>query len=507
MALVVMLAAPFLLKSMLASASLRTASAGRSAAGAALLLASASIAVAMVLGVAARTARSLSVPGHPGPLALYPGGRRGLAASHLWGEVARTGLWLLFFFYLFYGALIGRLADRPLLTVPAHLLAHVLVLAVGGVFAYRSTLRMIEAHPGVGRAIYLGASAGAVVAFLALAASPTILGDLTPGVVVWLGAHFDPVAAVYPPLTVFVQPGESLLVPAGWLAGIAVSAVLASAMALPLMREPSPAFLGDAEPSEERRFINSFRERRSRTLPGGTDVHLFFLKDVWLPAARHPLRLFTRQWALLALALTPPVVLWQLRREGRVSDLASEAALWGTLMALPSLAAYLNGLMALGSEGRAFALIRPFLRPATLWRSKVLSVLAAVVPSGFTYGLIVGAAGAGLGLEPGPLRAAGVGGLAAVVASVNAVALGFLFPDFRRRGVLAPGASPPARRLFELLALYGIGLSVVTLVLTRTAAIPPGMLAPILITTATLGLTLGWVITLVALHRLPRLEI
>ena len=104
-------------------------------------------------------------------------------------------------------------------------------------------------------------------------------------------------------------------------------------------------------------------------------IRLFFLKDILLPTTRSPHRFLTRQWILLAVAVTAPVVMWQLRREGRVSEIAAEAALWGVVMALPSVAAYLSGLGSLGREGPELALIRPFLRPATLWGYKVLPVL------------------------------------------------------------------------------------------------------------------------------------
>ncbi len=74
MTLMVMLAIPFLMKSMLGSASLRAASASRGAAGVILALAHAATVVALILGVAARTARSLIVEKQEEPLALYPVG-------------------------------------------------------------------------------------------------------------------------------------------------------------------------------------------------------------------------------------------------------------------------------------------------------------------------------------------------------------------------------------------------------------------------------------------------
>ena len=89
---------------------------------------------------------------------------------------------------------------------------------------------------------------------------------------------------------------------------------------------------------------------------------------------------------------------------------------------------------------------------------------------------------------------------------MNAVALGFLSPDFGRRSVLATGASMTARRLFEILALYGIGVGVVTRVMTRTEVLPAEVFTITLVTTAGLGVTMGGIITFFALRRLPYLE-
>jgi hypothetical protein len=235
-------------------------------------------------------------------------------------------------------------------------------------------------------------------------------------------------------------------------------------------------------------------------------VHLFFLKDILLPATRNPQRTFLRIWVLLALAITWPVALWQLRREGRVSEITAEAVLWGVVMVLPSITAYLHGLGSLGREGPVLALMRPVVRPATLWRYKVLAVLVTVLSTGVIYGALTGAVAAGLGLEPGPRQGAGLGGLAAVVATPIAVALGFLFPDFRCQSALATGAAWPARRLFEGLALYGIGTGAAARVMTRTGVLPPDLLGAVLIITAGFAVTLAGILTLFALSRFTRLE-
>jgi hypothetical protein len=456
--------------------------------------------------VVGTTSRTLIVESTQDPLALYPAGRCGLAAYHLWGEVARTVLWLLFLFYLFFSALITGLTTRPLLVLPMHVIAHVLVLGALGVLAYRSSLRIRENRPSLGRSLNIGAGVGFMLAFLAMAGSGAFLENLTPAVLAQIGAWFHRAAVLYPPLAALVQPSESLLDSAVWAVGVVVAPIVATKAADRLVRQPSPLVLGDVQAPRERSFTSTFRRQwrsESRRMAG---VRLFFLKDILLPTTRNRRRFLTKQWALLAVAVTAPVLIWQLRREGRMGEIAAEAALWGVVMALPSIAAYLSGLGSLGREGPGLGLLRPFLRPFTLWGYKVLPVLATVVPYGLVYGAVLGAMTAELGLGPGPLQAAGVGGLTGIVATVNAVALGFLLPDFARRSVLALGASRMAMRLFEVLAIYGIGVGVTARVLSRADVFPTQAFAPILVTTAGLGVTLEGIITFFALRRLSFLE-
>ena len=439
-------------------------------------------------------------------MALYPNGRRGLAAYHLWGEGGRTSIWLLFIFYLFFASLISSLTPRPLLVLPTHFIAHVLVLAAIGTLVYRSSLRVLERRPAVGRTLHVGAGVSFILAFLAMVGSGAFLDDLTPAALARFDAWFDQAAVFYPPLATLVRPADNLLGPAVWAAGVVVAPVVAMATAARLVREPSPLVLDEVEAPGGRSFHSTFRNpwpSESREIAG---VRLFFLKDVLLPTIRNPRGFLIRQWILLAASVTAPVLIWQLRREGRVSEIAAEAALWGVAMAIPSIAAYTNGLGTLGREGSGLALIRPFLRPVTLWSYKVLPVLATVVPHGLVYGAVMGGTASGLGLEPGPVSAAGLGGLAGVVAAVNAVALGFLSPDFARDSVLATGASRTARRLFEILAAYGIGVGIVTRVVTRTGVAPTELFAPMLVIAAGLGLSIGGVITLCAVRRLSLLE-
>ena len=156
--------------------------------------------------------------------------------------------------------------------------------------------------------------------------------------------------------------------------------------------------------------------------------------------------------------------------------------------------------------GPALALIRPLVRPADLLAYKTLAVLASVVPAGLVYGGAAGALSQALGMRPGSVVAAGVGGLTAAVAAAFAVSLAFLFPDFERRNVLVPGASRMARYLFVSVALYGAGAVAGLRWLTRSGIIPPNTFGPGLIATAGIGIASTGIVMLLALRRFPHLE-
>ncbi len=261
-ALIFVLAAPFLMKGMLVKSSLRAASTSRDLALVMLVWAHAAALVALVLGVIGHTARELTVEDKKEPLALYPGGRHGLAAYHVGGLVSRACLGLLFFFYLFFGALIHGLTPRPFLVVPMHLIAHVLVFGACGVLAYRATLRWLERRPSRGRALDVGAGIGSILAFLAMAGSGILLEGLEPTTLARLGVWFDTVAVFYPPLAPLAQPSERLLGPTVWVTAMVVTPVIALSVAGRLVRDPSPLLLGEVES------------------PGGTQLRRQF-PDIW----------------------------------------------------------------------------------------------------------------------------------------------------------------------------------------------------------------------------------
>ena len=114
LAVAIMVAAPFLMKRTLVSSTLRQASMNEDSGWVVLWTAHLFMMTALVLFVAAQTARSLIVDRRDEALAHYPHARQGLAAFHLWGGVVATRALMLFaFFYLFYGSLVSRLAVQP----------------------------------------------------------------------------------------------------------------------------------------------------------------------------------------------------------------------------------------------------------------------------------------------------------------------------------------------------------------------------------------------------------
>ena len=506
LALAVMLGSPFLMKSMLVTASLRAADANGDMGLVLLTCAHLALAVSLVLGVIGQTARDLIVERKDDPLAFHPDGRLGLAAYHLCNVVTVASLVILSFFYLFFGALIPGLTHRPLLAIPMHVTAHALVLCTLGVVAYRSSLRLHEWRPALGRSLDIGAGGGSILAFLVMAASGTFFMDLEPATLSRLGGWSERAAVFYPPLAALIPETEGLLGPSAWATGVLLATLIALATVRRPLREPSRLLFGEIGTPLGRSFSSIFRAASRPQRHGLPHLRIFFLKDIVLPARRHLQRSFVRNWVLLGIAVTVPVALWQLRREGWMTETAAEAVLWGVVMLLPAITAYVHGLGSLGREGDMLTLLRTTLRPAQILGYKLLPVLLVVVWSGLVFGAIAGGVSAGLALEPGPLEASAIGGLTAIVAALNAVALGFLFPDFRRRSVLAKGSSWAGRRSFEGLAVNGIGIGVAARAMAGTPLLPTHSLPGILVLTAGLGLVLAGILAFFALRRFPELE-
>ena len=265
--------------------------------------------------------------------------------------------------------------------------------------------------------------------------------------------------------------------------------------------------LGEAQGRVTHRFKSVFggwkRPSSHRIVHG---ARMFFLKDVLLGPIRSPQGFMRRQAVFLGTVGLASYLAWGLLHEGLVGENEAEALVLGLLVFLVCAAAYLRGLGSLGSEGPALALIRPVVRPADLLGYKTLAVLASVVPAGLVYGGAAGALSQALGMRPGPVVAAGIGGLAATVAAAVAVSLAFLFPDFERQDVLVPGASRMARYLFVSVALYGAGVVAGLRWMTRSGILPPSIFVPGLITTAGIGMVLTGIVMMLALRRFPHLE-
>ena len=197
---------------------------------------------------------------------------------------------------------------------------------------------------------------------------------------------------------------------------------------------------------------------------------------------------------------------WGLLQERLIGENEAEALVLGLVVLLVCAAAYLRGLGSLGSEGPALALLRPVTRPSHLMGYKTVAVFASVVPAGLVYGAGAGALSQSLGMRPGPLVSAGIGGLTTMVAAAFAVSLAFLFPDFDRQNVLVPGASRMGRYTFISVALYSAGVVAGLRWMTRSGMLQSSMFVPSLVTMAGVGMALTGVVMMLALRRFPHLE-
>ena len=311
-AIATMVAAPFLMKSLLVSSALRQASMNEHAGWVVLWTAHLFMMAALVLFVAARTARSLIVDPRDDPLAHYPHARQGLAAFHLWIEiVTATTLMLLALFYLFYGPLVSRLAARPLMGMLLHVIGHTVVALALGAVAYRLTLRALERRPTWGRRIYHTTSFPGVLAFVMIAGGPQLLLDFVPGRIDELHSIFESAGRFYVPVTALIAstvwPGPLL----GWLFGVGVAGAIALGAAAPLVRTPSRIVLGEVQGLVNRRFKSVFGGRKSpsthRVVHG---ARMFFLKDVLLGPVRSPQGFIRQQGIFLGTVGLAPALAW-----------------------------------------------------------------------------------------------------------------------------------------------------------------------------------------------------
>ncbi len=367
-AVATMLVTPFLMKSLLVSSTLRQTSMNEDSGWVVLWTAHLFMTVALVLFVAARTARSVIVDRRQDALAQYPHARQGLAAFHLWGEtVTANTLMLLAFFYLFYGPLVGRLAVHPVMGTPLHVIGHAVVMLALGAVTYRLTLRTLERRPTWGPRIYNMTSLPGVLAFVMIAGGPQLLLDFAPDGIDELRSILNGAGRFYPPVAALigsaVRPGPLL----AWLVGVGVAGAIALGAAAPLIRTPSILLLGEVQGPVNRRFRSVFGGWKSpsshRVVHG---ARMFFLKDVLLGPIRSPRWFMGRQAGFLGTVALACYLAWGLLQESLIGESEAEALVLGLLVFLVCAAAYLRGLGSLGSEGPALALLRPVVRPSGL---------------------------------------------------------------------------------------------------------------------------------------------
>ena len=387
-----------------------------------------------------------------------------------------------------------------------HVIGHTFIALALGAVAYRLTLRTLERRPHWGRLIYHTTSYSGALAFVMIAAGPRFLLDFAPDRIADLRSLFESAGRFYTPVTALATTTAEPATLLGWLIGVAVAGAIGLGAAAPLVQTPSPLLLGEIQGPPSVRFKSVFGGAKSpsrRSVVHG--ARIFFLKDVLLGPLRSPQAFMRRQGVFFGTVGLASYLAWGLLQERLIGENEAEALVLGLVVLLVCAAAYIRGLGTLGSEGPAFTLLRPFVRPSDLMGYKTVAAVVAVTPAGLAYGTLAGGLPLVLNMRPGPLDAAAIGGLSAVVASGFAVSLSFLFPDFERRNVLVPGSSRLGRLVFISVASYGVvvaGLRWTTL----TGMLPAKMFVPGVMTAAGVGIALTGVAMILALRRFPHLE-
>ena len=189
---------------------------------------------------------------------------------------------------------------------------------------------------------------------------------------------------------------------------------------------------------------------------------MFWRKDIVVPYSREPRRYLFHQVNLLWWGIVAAVLAMALRDRGNISvAFADTIPVLMTLFAMAVLAMQ-NGVNALGREGKEQTWLRPIFSGKQLFGRKLLVNMVYVLVHGVAYGLVVYAAAsaASLNTHLWVLLVYAVG--AGIVFACLATAVGFLLPDFERKGSSLPGSTGIGKAGFSFGAL-------ILIVITGTA--------------------------------------
>ncbi len=448
----------------------------------------------------------------PEPLMSHPSVMPLLALDRMLVSVLLLGVvYLVPFFYLFYGrALINRL-ESPWIGIPVHLATTSVYLLVLGI-AVASVCRSWTRRPNITRRAKTVLRGGAVIffgTFFLLTAGVTSVVERAPERVAAFGEMAQ--RALYVGLvplaaTLAIDEGRWLAL-LGWIVALGLATRLALRAALAWAAVAHLELPTDLDAPTRRRYSSLFDGLRAGR-GWWPAVRPFWRKDVVAPYAREPRSYFGEQWFAFSTGVGAVVLIAVLRHRGALQPVHSAALLVVVLLGVVAGLAMVRGLNCLGLEGSQLGLLRPVLTGGQLFVRKGLANGVYVLTHAVAHALVLFAAAQIAGLRQITLVAVlgcAIGG--ALIWTFAASALGFLLPDLQRRATFLSGAAAVAKYLYVGTCAVSLSLVGVAHVQYGLGRMDGGSYAG-LITFVALTLVAAFSsVTWWALHRFPRIEI
>jgi hypothetical protein len=448
----------------------------------------------------------------PEPLMSHPSVMPLLAFDRMLVSVLLTGVvFLVTFFYLFYGrALISRL-ESPWIGIPVHLATSSLFLLVLGI-AVACVCRSWTRRPNIARRGKTVLNGGAAIFFgtyLLLTAGVTSMVERAPERLEALGEMAQ--RALYfglAPLgaTLAIDEGRWLTL-LGWVVALGLATRFALRAVTAWSTVAHLELPIDLDASTSRRYSSLFdglRAGRGRW----PAVRPFWRKDVVAPYAREPRSYFSEQWFVFSAEVGAVVLIAVLRHRGVLQPMHSAALLVVVLLGVVAGLAMLRGLNCLGLEGLQLGVLRPVLTGGQLFVRKALANSIYVLTHAVAHALVLFAAAQIAGLSQITLVAVlgyAIGG--ALIWTFAASALGFLLPDLQCRATFLSGAAAVAKYLYVGTCALSLGLVGVAHVQYGLGRMDDGSYAG-LITCVVITLVAAFsAVTWWALQRFPGIEL
>ncbi len=478
----------------------------------ALLVAHVTLAVCLAVMVPVMLVRNLVLRRSEEPLTAHPSFLPDLAAVQVGGVILWASAFLLAFFYLFYGHVVYSALDARREWLGIHFGVGALQFALLGLFMAIATRALVSGPSRLVSAERLQ-QLGVVpflISFPLFGTLPsfvqqnhpeklTRIGDLAGGF------HF-----------LLQLP---LAIPSALDRGAFGSVIfLCSALMLGLY------LLGRTVWSWRTRALQELsratghgafiRRARIRVLPAVPlrvfgQLHLFWRKDfVARDWDSYPIRL---QLHVVLLVVGVGLAAFALPESGSVELTPSFALRLGASELLITLLAYLSMvrcLRSLGEEGEPIALLRRLMSVRRLFVIKSLLNAGYLLLHTPLYGVAIWLSRALTGAQVqslGSLLAEGA--VAALTLSILASGIGFLFPDFRRRLAISPGASRVSQVLFAVASGLAITSYAVGFQLEKQGVLSHFDLTGFVAALIALTLAFSGTVAAYGIHRVQTMEI